>query len=923
MSAARIPLLLLLGGFVAGAGMAQEIVYSGPQPGEALPDFEALAVNGPHSGRVHDFVAEYGDAPILLVFAHYIDRNVYGVLWPCDRYAAERSVAGLRTVFVYLAPDQVSGERRMHQVKKSLTLEVPAAVSIDGVEGPGAYGLNRQVGITAIIAKDKRVVANITLVQPGLVDAPRIIAEVAKLVGGHVPTGKELADHGPRYRMKNAVRTPYEGPFSESRSGYVQESEDVPDFVTQVQPKMVKAGCFSGGCHGAAAGKGGFNLSLLGYDPELDYESIVRQFWGRRVNFVSPRESLVLQKPTFQVVHEGGMRFSPDSETYRDLLAWIEGGAPFRTVNPRHITGLEVAPVSRMVEQPGTEGQLQVLASFSDGKREDVTAYALYMSNDDAVASIDQDGKFTVNAVGETSLTARYMGMFANARVGIPFGGDREAIARRLDGQSSFIDELVGRNLLRLGIEPSGLCTDSEFARRAYLDITGTLPTAAEARAFLADDRSDKRGRLVDELLTRPEFAQYWSLWLLDVLRVNGRTIGVENLSVFADWIRMGLEGDTSLGTMVREILTAVGDGTEFAAANFLRRETDPKLQMELTTEALMGSRSRCAQCHNHPFDSWTQTQYHQMAAFFVRVTKTEKGIALIDHGEIEHPKTGEIVAPGFPDGKLAELEGDEDRRTALATWMASPENRYFARSMANRVWERLMGRGVVEPVDFLSASNPPTNPDLLDALEAFFKGAEGNEDRPYSVKALIAEIVRSRAYQRSAAASANNQRDDRFYSRALARPLDAYAFVDAVSQVTGMPEAFTELPPTTRAIEVPDASVESYLLDVCGRCRREGSCDEANSASGGVRQALHLINGPAINSKISAPGSRLDRLLADNASPSAITEEFYYAALSRPPTDDEREFWLSRVSRSDGARSVYEDLVWALLNTRQFVFNR
>ena len=457
-----------------------------------------------------------------------------------------------------------------------------------------------------------------------------------------------------------------------------------------------------------------------------------------------------------------------------------------------------------------------------------------------------------------------------------------------LRGQSSFIDDLVGRNLLRLGIEPSGTCTDAEFARRAYLDIIGTLPTAAEARAFLADDRNDRRARLVEELLRRPEFGQYWSLWLLDVLRVNGRTIGVENLAVFADWVREGLEGDRSLGAMVREILTAVGDGTEIAAANFLRRETDPKLQMELTTEALMGSRSPCAQCHNHPFDSWTQTQYHQMAAFFVRVTKTEKGIALVDHGEIEHPKSGEIVAPGFPDGKPAKLDGAEDRRTALANWMASPENRYFARSMANRIWARLMGRGVVEPVDFLSASNPPTNPELLDALEAFFKGGQGNEGRPYSVQALVSEIVRSRAYQRSVAASANNQRDDRFYSRALAQPLDAYAFVDAVSQVTGMNEAFTDLPPTTRAIDVPDASVESYLLDVCGRCRREGSCDEANSAAGGVRQALHLINGPAINAKISAPGSRLDLLLADNASPSAIAEEFYYAALSRPPTDDE-----------------------------------
>ncbi len=532
-------------------------------------------------------------------------------------------------------------------------------------------------------------------------------------------------------------------------------------------------------------------------------------------------------------------------------------------------------------------------------------------------------GEFTIHSAGETGIAARYMGIFRTARVGMPFAGDAAEIARALPASSSFIDKPINDNLLRLRILPSARCTDSEFIRRAYLDILGTLPKVEETRAFLGDSAPDKRARLVDALLDRPEFGDYWSLWLLDLMRVKSRNVGEPNLQVFAAWLKERLRADASFGETAQQILTAVGDGTQDAPVNYLRQTNDPKLLSELTTEALMGSSSRCAQCHNHPFDSWTQTQYHQMVSFFVRVDRTEKGTHLADHGEIEHPKTGKPVAPGFPDNTAAP-QTEPDRRIALADWLISPDNQYFARSTANRVWARLMGRGIIEPVDNLTVSNAPSNPELLDALAEFFKGRlAGNPSRPYSIKALIKVIVTSQAYQRSAEPNGINRLDDRFYSRALARPLDPYGYADAIAHVTGIPETFGNLPPGTRASQVADPGVESYLLDVCGRCQRDGSCDGPNPAAGGVREALHLINGPALNAKIGAPGGRLHSLREKKAPAEAIVEEFYLAALSRPPSGQERDFWLARIRQSSESDAVVEDLVWALLNSRAFVFDR
>lgn len=690
---------------------------------------------------------------------------------------------------------------------------------------------------------------------------------------------------------------------------------ETPDFATRVQPRLVKAGCFSGACHGAGSGQNGFKLSLLGYDAEADYRAIVYQFRGRRVNLVRPEDSLLLKKATFELAHGGGKRFPADSETYRTALEWLRGGAPYESAGRRRITALKITPAASSAARKGERVALRLTAAFSDGSQDDATAYALYWSNDDAIAKVDETGIATVNGAGETAVTARYMGLFATARVGLPFAGDPGQIERATPTAASFIDRRINHNLRRLRLLPSPQCTDSEFLRRAHLDILGTLPTVEEARAFLESREPDKRRSMVTALLERPEYADYWSLWLLDLFRLQSKNIGERHVPLFAGWLKDQLRADASFAQIARAMLTSTGDAVRTPALNFLRANDNPKLLGELATESLMGSRSRCAQCHDHPFDSWTQTQYHQFVSFFVRVNRTEDGIKLADHGEIEHPKTGKRVEPGFPDGKRAVI-GGEDRRPALADWLVEPGNRYFARSIANRVWARLMGRGLIEPVDDLSASNAPTNPELLADLADFFQ-------RGYSLKSLIREIANSAAYQRSAQANPVNAPDDRFYSRALAAPLGAYALADAISQATGVPEPFGKLPLGVRAIQVADSNVESYLLDVCGRCPREASCDLPNAGAGGVRQMLHFMNGPAIQAKIAAAGGRLDRLRSQKAAPEAMVEEFYLAALSRPPSGPENDYWLSRIAAGKDPGAAMEDLIWGLLNSRAFVFNR
>ncbi len=688
-----------------------------------------------------------------------------------------------------------------------------------------------------------------------------------------------------------------------------------PDFATRVQPMLVKSGCFSGACHGAGSGQKGFKLSLLGYDPAADYEAFVYQYRGRRVNLVKPEDSLVAKKATNTLAHGGGERFPVPSESYRTLLAWLRGGAPYESQSKRRIVALEFTPAQATVEKPGARIALRLAARFSDGSLDDATAYALYQTNDESIAKVDDQGNVTVHRSGETGISARYMGLFATARVGMPFAGAHSEVARATQGGTSFVDRHVNDKLRRLRLLPSKRSTDAEFLRRSHLDIAATLPAVDEARAFLADTRPDKRARLVEGLLARPEYAQYWSLWLLDLLRLHSRNVGEKGLPAIREWLSGELRADRSFAEVTRDLLTSGGSNPVKPAVHYQRSSNSPKLLAELTTEALMGSRSRCAQCHDHPFDSWTQTQYHRFASFFVRINPAPENVTLADHGEIEHPKTGKPVAPGFPDDTAPATAAD-DRRPALADWLVAPENRYFARSIANRVWARMMGRGLIEPVDDLSVSNAPSNPELLDALTKSFQNG-------YSVKSLIRAIALSDAYQRSAEPNAINREDDRFYSRALAAPLNAYQFADAIAQVAGVPNRFGKLEAGARALDVADPYTESYLLDVCGRCLRDGSCDAPNAGAGGLRQMLQLINGGAMNDKIAAAGGRLAKLRARGAAPGEAIEEFYFAALARPPDGKERDAWLTRIQGASNREAAVEDFVWALLNSRAFVFNR
>jgi hypothetical protein len=678
---------------------------------------------------------------------------------------------------------------------------------------------------------------------------------------------------------------------------------------------LVKAGCFSGACHGAGSGQSGFKLSLLGYDPESDFEAIVRQFRGRRINLVRPEESLLLRKATGRIAHGGGVRFGEESATYKTVLDWLSGGAPLESSARRRMRSIRIEPVAARVFAPGGKIHLKVLAQFSDGSLDDVTPYALYSSNDDAIARVNDHGVAVVLKAGETAVTARFMGKFATARLAMPFAGDPGLVNRLSASASNFIDRRINRNLRHLRIPASPRCSDSEFLRRAYLDVIGSLPTVEESRAFLASKAPGKRAQLVDELLGRTEFADYWTIWLLDLFRSNSRHIGEKNFAHFANWIKDQLRADYSLAGMVRDLLTSTGDSAAAPGVNFLRQTDNPKLIAELATEALMGSRSRCAQCHDHPFDSWTQTQYHQFVSFFVRVNRTENGIRLADHGEVMHPKTGKAVMPGFPD-ETGWNGAAGDRREALAKWLVAPDTPYFARSFANRIWARLMGRGLIEPLDDLSVSNAPTNPELLTDLAEYFR-------RDFSLRSLARQIINSDAYQRSGKPNGVNAADDRFYSRAYAAPLGSYVLADAISQVTGVADFYGKLPLGVRAMEVTDSQIESYLLDVCGRCPRDSSCDASNPSAGGVRQMLHFLNGPAVNARIAANDSRLSRLRKGNAAPRNIVEEFYFAALSRPPSPAERDYWLTQIGGSASPEDTMEDLIWSLLNSRAFVFNR
>jgi hypothetical protein len=687
-------------------------------------------------------------------------------------------------------------------------------------------------------------------------------------------------------------------------------------------------GCNAGACHGAAAGKNGFSLTLRGYDPAADYDAITRQAGGRRVNRLEPARSLLLVKPTEVVPHVGGKRFEPGSPAYDVLAGWVASGAPGPADADPSLVKLEVVPGDATLT-PGDVTPLTVTAHFSNGAAENVTAWTKFQSADETVAQVDDEGRVAIKGPGETAISVSFLSGVAMTRVRAPFPADIPERAFAGAARHNRIDDLVIDKLRQMRLAPSALAGDSVFIRRAYLDAAGILPTRAEVEAFLADVRPDKRARLVDALLARPEFVDYWTYKWSDLLLVSSRSLSRNSVRSFHGWIREQVAANTPWDVFVRQLTTATGRTDENGAANYFVIHRNPIEIAENYTQAFLGLTLTCARCHNHPMEKWTQTDYYGFANLFARVAIKEDGgasakadtvtVLSAGEGDILHPRLGVAMPPRPLDGRPMPSHAREDRRAYVARWATAPENTQFARTIVNRVWANFFGRGLVHPFDDLRQTNPASNEPLLEAISVdFVKGG-------YDLKRLMRTIMLSATYQRSAEPTPLNAKDDRFYSRYLTRRLPAEVILDAFSQVTGVPEDFGGYPRGTRAMQLRDTRVESYFLSVFGRPERVTTSSAERMQDPTLPQALHTINGETLNAKLMADDGVIARMIAGNRSNEEVLTELYYSALSRPPGETERVAILARLGdeRADPAarRRSLEDLAWAVLTSTEFLF--
>ncbi len=672
-------------------------------------------------------------------------------------------------------------------------------------------------------------------------------------------------------------------------------------FPTDILPRLTQAGCNAGKCHGAATGQGGFKLSLLGDDPAADHAAITRERGGRRIDFSAPERSLFLRKPSRDLDHKGGQKLRAQSADWKTVRDWIAAGAPFGKTDLR---------VMKLVVTPAElrhSAQLKVTAQFSDGQTRDVTALALYTTQNDAVATVGKTGRVTIERPGLGAIMIRAAGQVTAARVAVPFAAGSE---NGFPKPHNFIDEKVFAELQRMRIPVSREASDVVFLRRATLDLSGRLPASAEVRAFI---ENPNREILINRLIGSEAFVDFWTMKFADLLLLNSKKLGTEPARAYRDWLRAQIKRNTPMDQVARVLLTARGNIIQNAAANFQRQKTDPRDMGEFVSQTLLGIRVACARCHNHPFDRWSQADYHQFAAFFARTRVKGGELVLVERGEVRHPRTEKMMSPS-PLGALKTAKADGlDYRPALADWLTRPDNPFFARAMVNRVWREMMGRGIVEPVDDLRVSNPPSNPALLDALAASFV------KNKFDLRRLIRDIATSRTYQLSSRAIAANRADTQLFSHAYLKPLPAPVKVDAIAQATGQPDVYAGQPKGTRAMQLLDAQVSSYTLDVFGRCPRTDNCADPTQFGGGLSSALHLINNSALNKKL-APA--VATLLKTHRTPNAMLDELFLRTLSRFPNAKERTKCLKHIAEVNGAKEGWHDLLWALLNTREFGFN-
>jgi hypothetical protein len=709
-------------------------------------------------------------------------------------------------------------------------------------------------------------------------------------------------------------------------------------FRNHVESVFSKSGCNMGACHGAFAGKKGFKLSLRGFDAEGDHLFITRQARARRVTLNDPGRSLILTKPTGTIPHKGGVRFAVDSPEYRVIADWIAAGAPAPKPNDPRIERLEILPDKTKLAV-GVKQQLIVRAYFDDSHVEDVTRWAKYTSNNDAVATIDPMGLATVTGPGEVAISAWYLSLNVVATISVPYPSKISPEIFATAPRRNFIDELSLAKLESLNLPPSPPCTDGEFIRRAMIDTVGLLPTGDETRAFLADTTPDKRDRLIEQLLGRPEFVDYWCHRWCDLLLASSERLRPKALNAYYDWIRTQVKENTPWDKFVYNVVTASGNTLENGATNFYSLHQEPTEVSETVAAAFLGMTINCAKCHNHPLEKWTNDQYFAMANLFARVqgkgwggnvgaTDGERTVFAGADGELIQPSKGKPQAPCPLDGEPMSLSDASDRRVHLAKWLTDPSNPYFTRAITNRIWANFFGVGLVEKVDDLRLTNPASNEELLNASAQFLT------DQHYDLKSLMRVILQSATYQRSSQPLPENAADTRFYSHYYAKRMTAETLLDAMSQVTGVPtqfkvrygqKEFVDVPLGKRAMELVDVDPDTYFLKSFGRPARQNTCECERTSEPTMVQVLHISNGETLNKKLEAKDGRIFQQLSAGMPDDKLIEELYLAALSRAPTDSERTRLvetMAQAAASSDKRLVVEDLYWGVLSSKEFLFN-
>jgi len=712
-----------------------------------------------------------------------------------------------------------------------------------------------------------------------------------------------------------------------------------PSFLNEVVPLLTKAGCNQGSCHGKGVGQNGFRLSLRGYAPEQDYRSLTREFDGRRIHPSRPEESLVLLKATAQAPHEGGRLFAVGSPEYNLLLDWVKAGVAEPDKNDRKVNKLELTPNAKVL-QPGTVVQLTATATFTDGSKRDVTWLTKFESNDAAYIEVSPAGKVKALRNGASAVRAMYQVEVAVASFDMPF--DRAVDAKRFEAKNNFVDEHVLAKLKELRIEPSDLCSDAEFIRRASLDACGKLPTPDEVKVFLADMDPKKREKLIDSLLARPEFTDYWALQLSDLFQNRKErdhdVRGDKGVRQFHAWLREQVAANEPWDQIARDVLTATGSNTQTPAVGYFivtvgeQRNGENSEVGESVAQAFLGTRIGCAKCHNHPLERYTQDDFYHFSAYFSRVKLDRKDpktglptVLSVGHPDanqnknpvgVTQPRTGTFMKAQPLDRTQVDAAPGDDPRAALAKWITDPKNEFFAGAMVNRIWRHYLNVGLVEPVDDLRVTNPPTNPALWSALKKDFVASK------FDLRKLMRVILTSRTYQLSSATRPGNEADTRFYSHYYARRLPAEVLLDAICDATSVPEKFEGYPAGTRAVQVPDPGAASYFLRTFGRSDRVTACACERSGDVNLPQVLHLQCGPIVNQKAPDPSGWLTAAIKAEPDDMKLMDAMFLRSYSRLPTEKERDV-VRKLLKETKRDELFRDLFWALLNSKEFLFNR